>query len=168
MRRWRAKSNTVRLPNAVASRSQACTISSSSSPVISGRPGSRYPRYLEVQARAFLKISDHAEEIFGLRIAPRPEHANEALGRRSGRFAKLLKADGRLDVVAQDRLAGLHIAGQHGVDAFAQERLGESRVRSDLASDQFLEAFCSRHLLAPVIASCACLPGSHATRQSPT
>src|SRR5580692_6578763 len=35
MRRWRAKSNMVSLPNRVASRSQSCTMSSSSSVTVS-------------------------------------------------------------------------------------------------------------------------------------
>jgi hypothetical protein len=41
-----------------------------------------------------------------LRIAARAEHADEAFRRRAGRFAELLETDRRLDVVAQDRLAG--------------------------------------------------------------
>jgi hypothetical protein len=35
---------------------------------------------------------------------------------------QLLEADRRLDVVAQDRLAGVDVAGEHRVDPFPQER----------------------------------------------
>jgi hypothetical protein len=52
---------------------------------------------------------------------------------------------GRLDVVAQDRLSGLHIAGQHRVDAFAQERPREFRVSFDVVPHQFVEALSSGH-----------------------
>ncbi len=40
----------------------------------------------------------------------------------------LLEADRRLDVVAQDRLAGVDIAGEHGVDTFAQQRFAEGGI----------------------------------------
>jgi hypothetical protein len=65
---------------------------------------------VELDAGLFLQVADDAEEIAGLRIAARAEHANEALRLRAGRLAKLLEADRRLDVVAQDGLAGVDIA----------------------------------------------------------
>jgi hypothetical protein len=55
------------------------------------------------------------------------EQAIEALRLRAGRLAQLLEADGRLDVVAQD-LAGVDISGEHGVDAFAQQRSAERGI----------------------------------------
>jgi hypothetical protein len=85
------------------------------------------------------KVPEHAEQVLGLRIAARPEHADEALGLRPGRLAQLLEADRRLDVVAQDRLARVDVAGQHGVDPFAQQRLAEGRVGRDPPLHQFLE-----------------------------
>jgi hypothetical protein len=42
--------------------------------------------------------------------------------------AKLLEADGRLDVVTQDRLAGVDIAGEHGFDSFAQQSFAERGI----------------------------------------
>ena len=54
-----------------------------------------------------------------------PNMRMRLFGRRAGRLAELLEADRRLDVVAQDRLAGVDIAGEHGVDAFAQQRFAE-------------------------------------------
>jgi hypothetical protein len=65
---------------------------------------------VELDAGLFLQVADDAEEVAGLRIAARAEHANEALRLRAGRLAKLLEADRRLDVVAQDGLAGVDIA----------------------------------------------------------
>ena len=81
-----------------------------------------------------------------MRISARPEHADEALGRRVGRLAQLFEADRRLDVVAQDRLAGVDVATQHRVDPFAQQRLAERRIFRDVPLYQFLEASCQCHL----------------------
>ena len=64
---------------------------------------------MELDAGLFLQVANDAEEIAGLWIAARAEHPDEALRLRAGRLAKLLEADGRLDVVAQDRLAGVDI-----------------------------------------------------------
>ena len=65
---------------------------------------------MQLQAGLFLKVAEHAEEVLRLRIAARPEHEDEALRLRAGRLAQPLEADRRLDVVAQDRLAGIDIA----------------------------------------------------------
>ena len=70
----------------------------------------RSVRDVKVQAGAFLQIADHAEQIFGLRIAARSEHADQAFGRRTSRSAKPFEADGRLDIIAHDRLAGVEVA----------------------------------------------------------
>jgi hypothetical protein len=72
-----------------------------------------------------------AEEVAGLRIATRAEHANEALRLRAGRLAQFLEDNRRLDIVAQDRLAGVDIAGEHGVDAFSQQRFTEGGIACD-------------------------------------
>src|SRR5258705_4975614 len=96
---------------------------------------------VQAEARALLQVTDHAEEVLGLRIAAWSEHADQALGRRAGRFAKLFKADRRLDVVAQDRLASINITAQHCINAFAKKSLGEFLVGLDPTLHQFLEAF---------------------------
>jgi 5-methyltetrahydropteroyltriglutamate--homocysteine methyltransferase len=106
-------------------------------------------RDMQADTRALLQIADHAEEVLCLRIAARPKHADQAFGRRAGRFAELLETDSRLDVITQDRLARLHIAAQHGIDALAQKRLGKFLVALDLALDQFLKALCSPHFSLP-------------------
>ena len=76
--------------------------------VVFGYPG---PWLTELDAGLLLRVADDAEEIAALRIAARAEHADEALRLRPRRLAKLLEADRRLDVVAQNRLAGVDIAG---------------------------------------------------------
>jgi hypothetical protein len=47
---------------------------------------------MEFDAGLFLQVADDAEEIAGLWIAARAEHADEAFRLRAGRFAKLLEA----------------------------------------------------------------------------
>jgi hypothetical protein len=60
---------------------------------------------MQLQSGTLLQIADHVEEIPGLRIAARSEHADQAFRLRARGLAELLKSDRRLDVVAQDRLA---------------------------------------------------------------
>jgi hypothetical protein len=109
-------------------------------------------RHTQMQAGLLLQVADDGEEIFRLRIAARAEHADQALGRRAGRLGELFEADGRLDGVAQQRLSGLDIAAQHGVDAFAQKRLGEFLVGLDVMLHQVVELGRSRHTLRPSLA----------------
>src|ERR1700683_4702030 len=88
-------------------------------------------RDVQFEARLLLQVADYAEEIACLRIATRPKHANETFRWRASRGADLLETNRCLDVIAQDRLAGVDIAGEHGVDAFAQQRVGERRIARD-------------------------------------
>jgi len=87
-----------------------------------------------------------AEEVARLRIAARAEHADQAFGGRVGRLAELFEADRRLDGVAQDRLAGLDVAGQHRVDPLAQKVFRERGVARHAALHQFLEALRQGHV----------------------
>src|SRR3984957_11253838 len=101
---------------------------------------STWPRsYVQFDAGLFLQVADDAEEIARLRIAARAEHADEAFRRRAGRRAELLDTDRRLDVVAQDRFAGVHVATEHGVDAFAQQRISERGIACDPLLHQLLK-----------------------------
>ena len=45
---------------------------------------------MELDAGLFLQVADDAEEVAGLRIAARAEHANEAFRLRAGRRGKKL------------------------------------------------------------------------------
>src|SRR5215831_8677346 len=95
--------------------------------------------HAELHARSLLQIADHAEKILGLRVTAGPEHADQAFGRRASCGPEFFEADGRLDVVAQDRLSGLQVTGEHRIDSLAQQRLREFLVILDVALDQFLE-----------------------------
>ena len=86
---------------------------------------------MELDAGLFLQVADDAEEVAGQRIAARAEHADEALRLRAGRLAQLLEADRRLDVVAQDRLAGVDIADENvGGANFAPDLIGKSGAKN--------------------------------------
>src|SRR5216684_909413 len=124
-------------------------------------------RDVQAEPRALLQVADHAEEVLGLRIAAWSEHADQALGRRAGRFAKLFKADGRLDVIAQDRLASINITAQHCIDAFAKKSLGKFLVGLDPTLHQFLEAFCFCHCPSPFNLARACPACSPASKHAP-
>jgi hypothetical protein len=49
-----------------------------------------------------LQVTEHGEQVAGLGIAARPEHAHQALGRPAGSAAQLLETDRRVDMIAQD------------------------------------------------------------------
>src|ERR1700722_19158988 len=100
---------------------------------------------VKLQPGAFLQVADDAEEITRLRIAAWSKHPNETLGGRIRSRGQLLKSNGSFDVVAHDGLAGIEIAGQHRVNAFAQKRFGEFCVALNVAFDQIAEAFCFCH-----------------------
>ncbi len=74
----------------------------------------------EDSAFHLLKVSDDLEEIPRLRVSFRREHAHEDFGRTFQIAAELDEADCAVDVIAQDGLAGLNIAGEQASDRFAQ------------------------------------------------
>ncbi len=47
---------------------------------------------MQLDAGLLLQIADDAEQVAGLRIAARAEHADQAFGRRGGRLAELFEA----------------------------------------------------------------------------
>src|SRR5277367_6719684 len=79
-----------------------------------------------------------------------------------GRLAELFEANRRLDVGAQDRLAGVDIAGEHGVDPFAQQRGAEGGIACDPLLHQLLEIPCHWHrpspFTVPAAFAAACSP----------
>src|SRR5947207_13464530 len=74
--------------------------------------------HAQAEPVALLQIADDAEQIARLRVAARPEHADQALGRGAQFAAELLEAVSRLDVVPQDGLARPDVPRQLGVDGF--------------------------------------------------
>ena len=111
---------------------------------------------MQAHAGTFLQVANHTEQVSCLRVAARAEHADQALGRRAGCPAKLLEADRRLDVIAQDRLSGVHVAAEHRIDPFAQKCLCKFLVGLDVPLHEVLEAPCSCHSFAPFSAVHAC------------
>ena len=84
--------------------------------------------YLEVQTLAFLEASDDLEEIARLRIAVRTEHAHQALGRLRGQPTEFPKTDGPVDIVAQNRLSDVDLAGEKALHTLFEQSLPEARV----------------------------------------
>lgn len=68
---------------------------------------------------------DHREQVARLGVPSRPEHTDETLARFAKDPGQLLKPDGRVDVVAQHRLAGIDIIGQQAFDPFLQQSLAK-------------------------------------------
>src|SRR5258705_7052879 len=86
---------------------------------------------VKFQTRALLKITENAKELLGLRITACTEHPDKSLGLGPGRFAKLFKTDGCLDIVTPDRLAGFDILAQPRIDAFTKQRFRKRLVVPD-------------------------------------
>jgi len=76
---------------------------------------------------------------------------------RAGRLAKLPEVNRRLNVVAQDRLAGVDIAGEHGVDAFAQQRFAEGVIACDPLNNQSRSLFAISARSGWIVTNLACL-----------
>src|SRR5208337_931134 len=98
-------------------------------------------RGLDVKAHAFslLKIGDDLEQVARLRIAGGSEHAHEAFGRAVNHFGKFNETHSRVDIVAQDGLAGAHVAGKQTLDTFAEKFLAKRGVALGTGLDRFSE-----------------------------
>jgi hypothetical protein len=97
-----------------------------------------------------LEIANDVKEIACLRIAAGTEHPDETLGLGAGSPAEFLEAHGRLDVVAQDRFAGINVASQHQVNPFAQEGISKGTILGDVLVHQIFETSCHWYLLASI------------------
>ena len=96
-------------------------------------------RKLEVDAFLFLQRGEYAGKIRGGGAALWPQHAHQALGRYLRSLFELLKSDRRVDVVAQDGLAGFKIAVNDALNGLAQKRLTEIRIALRPCPDGFLK-----------------------------
>ena len=67
------------------------------------------------------------------------EHAHPALRRGADGPSEGFEAVRRVDVVAQDRLAGIDAAGEQALHAFPQRRFPERRVAADPSLDGVVE-----------------------------
>src|SRR6202042_901907 len=99
----------------------------------------------------FLQMAENLEQVARIRISFRPEHADQAFRRCADAFAERGKSYRRLDVIAQHRLAGFHIAAQHRFDALAEQRFAKSWIAGKTRLDHGLEASRHRHFAASVV-----------------
>lgn len=97
---------------------------------------------MQGHARLRLQVVEHGEQVACLRLAMRAEHADQALARCAGLCTELLGADHRLNVVAQQHLASVHVAGEQCLDALAQQRVAEGWIGRHVRLDRFLEVSC--------------------------
>jgi hypothetical protein len=77
----------------------------------------------EAEAFSLLKVSQDFEEVAGLRVAARAEHAHQALRRLVDGGGKFVEALRGVDLVAQHRLAGVDVAGEERGDLGQESRL---------------------------------------------
>ena len=63
-----------------------------------------------------------------LGVARRTEHSNEALRLFAGEGGELLETDGGIDVVAQQDLSSVGVAGEQTFYAFGQQAFPKVRV----------------------------------------
>src|SRR5579863_10130650 len=82
-----------------------------------------HPKYSSFK---FLQIGNDLEEVLRLRIALRTEHAHEYLWRAAKVGSEFDKTDRAVNVFAEYRFSGLHIASEHAADAFLQQRPTEA------------------------------------------
>jgi hypothetical protein len=92
-----------------------------------------------------LQVCNDLEQIAGLRIATRPEHAHLILSRAMSDIAQLRKSDCRIDEISKDHLPGFDIAGEKILNALAQKRLAKTGITLNVHSDGFLRALCQGH-----------------------
>jgi hypothetical protein len=85
----------------------------------------------QAEASGLLQVGDHLEEISRLGIPFWAKHAHETLRGFVGEVAQRFKAYGRVDVIAQNGLAGLELSGEETFNALAQKLVPESRIAFD-------------------------------------
>ena len=93
----------------------------------------------EAEAFSLLKVSQDFEEVAGLRVAARAEHAHQALRRLVDGGGEFLEALRGVDVVAQHRLAGIDVAREERVDRFLQKTAAEPCVTPNTRDDGLFE-----------------------------
>ena len=91
---------------------------------------------------AFLEMANDRKQVPGLGITVGTEHTHQAFGRLCGQPAQLLKADGGVDVIAQYRLAGVHVAGEQAFYPLLEQFRAEGRIRLDAGLNRFLGVLC--------------------------
>ena len=88
-------------------------------------------RKRQPQSSSLLQGRDNLEQILCLRIPLGAQHAHKALCRLVRQGAQFFEADGRIDVIPQNRLARFEFARKETLDALAQEFVPECRIGLD-------------------------------------
>jgi hypothetical protein len=94
---------------------------------------------VQFDARVFLQVSDHIEEIARLRVPARPEHPNETFWLGAGRTPEFLEAHRRFDVIAEDRLPGLNVPREKQVNSPAKQGFRKLGIGSNVILNEFLK-----------------------------
>src|ERR1035441_429540 len=90
-------------------------------------------------------MSEDAKQVLGRRVAIWTEHSHKAVGGDGCRLFELPEANRGIDIVAQDRTAGLLIAGKHQLDRFPKQRLAEPRFPLGAFTYRFTKVFGQCH-----------------------
>ena len=104
-----------------------------------------------------LDTADDLEEVPGVRIAGRSEHAHDTLRRFVSEGAELSEPEGGVDVVAQHDLASVDIPGKRVLDAFLDQpsrKAGSRQARAckvslKLRMSGMIHSSCLRLELSP-------------------
>ncbi len=100
----------------------------------------------EDSAFELLEVGDHVEEVARLRVALRTEHPHQTLGRFGEGATERDEAKRTVDVLAQNGLGRVEVAGHHVADRFAQKLAAKGRI-GELFLDRLSEAPCEGHLV---------------------
>ncbi|MEK1888701.1 MAG: hypothetical protein AAAB35_14255 [Phyllobacterium sp.] len=80
-----------------------------------------------------IELPKDRREIGKARIAAWPEHPHQVLRIHRHSFAELIKADGRVDVVSYQRLAGIRITRRECLNSLAKKCCSKPLDRAQLA-----------------------------------
>lgn len=108
-------------------------------------PGSVLDRHLKAHALFTLKVVDDVEQVPRLRVAFRPEHPHQAFCRDVRELAQALEAHRAVDVVPQQRLARVDIAGEQAVDRLLQDGFSEAGRPEQAGTNGLFEVFRQWH-----------------------
>ena len=75
-----------------------------------------------------LQRANDAEEVLGVWVTARPEHAMQALAGFLDLVSQLFEPNRRIDEVTQQRLSRCSIAGKVSIESLSEKRLTELRV----------------------------------------
>src|SRR5712671_4485151 len=75
-----------------------------------------------------LQCANDGEEVLGVWVTARPEHAMQALAGFLDLVSELFEPNRRIDEVTQHRLSRCSIAGKVGVERLSEQRLTKLRV----------------------------------------